>query len=37
MVDIDTADGSKGVPGAQTEATHKVREAISKAKPYNPF
>jgi hypothetical protein len=36
MLDIETEAGSKGVPGAQTEATHNVRQAISRENPYNP-
>jgi hypothetical protein len=34
--DTDTEARSKGVPGAQTEATHNVRQATSKENPYNP-
>jgi hypothetical protein len=36
IVYIDTEAGSKGVPGAHTDATHKVRQAISSVNPYNP-
>ena len=33
---VNNEAGSKGVPGAHTDATHKVRQAISSVNPYNP-
>ena len=33
---VNKEAGSKGVPGAHTDATHKVRQAISSVNPYNP-
>ena len=36
IADIETEAGSNGEPGAQTDATHKVRQATSRPKPYKP-
>lgn len=31
-----TAEGSKGLPGAKTEATHRVRHSVSEPNPTRP-
>ena len=36
MVELNTAPASKGDPGAQTEATQRVKQSTSRPKPHMP-